>query len=74
MNREGKGKKDRLVILCVVLSPYSGRNSVVSMATLYGLDVSAIDSPLGQDFPYRCRLAALSTQTPLSGVPGVSQW
>jgi hypothetical protein len=61
MNWEGRGnKKGRVVIVSGVLSLYSGRDSVVSMATWYGLDVSGIETPLGRDFPYRCRLSAMS--------------
>ena len=50
-----------------------GQNSIVSIATCYGLDGPGIESQLGQEFPYLSRPAVGSTQPPIQGVPGLSQ-
>jgi hypothetical protein len=47
-----------------------GRDSTVSIATRYGLDVPGIESRWGRDFPHPFRPALVPTQPPIQWVPG----
>jgi len=47
-------------------------DSVVGVATRYGLDGPGIKSQRGPDFPYLSRLAVIPTQPPVQWVPGLS--
>jgi hypothetical protein len=48
-----------------------GRDSVVSIATHYGLDGPGIESRWGRDFPHPSRPALGPTQPPIQWVPGL---
>jgi hypothetical protein len=48
-----------------------GRNSIVGIATRYGLDGPGIESPWGRDFPHPFRPAMEPTQPPIQWVPGL---
>jgi hypothetical protein len=50
-----------------------GRDSVVGMATRYGLDGPGIESQWGRDFPHPSRPALGPTQPPVQRVPGLSR-
>jgi hypothetical protein len=50
-----------------------GRDSVVSMATRYGLDGLGIKCRWGRDFLHLSRPALGPTQPPIQWVPGLSQ-
>jgi hypothetical protein len=50
-----------------------GRDSVVGIATRYGLDGPGIESRWGRDFPHPSRTALGPTQPPLRWVPGVKR-
>jgi hypothetical protein len=52
---------------------FSGPNSVVSIATGYGLDSPAIESQWGQHFLHLSTLALGPTQSPVQWVPGLSR-
>jgi hypothetical protein len=56
--------KPALFFICV------GRDSVVSIATHYGLDGPGIESQWEQDFLHLSRPALGSTQLPVQWVPG----
>jgi hypothetical protein len=47
-----------------------GRDSVVGIATRYGLDGPGIESRWGRDFPQPSTLALEPTQPPVKWVPG----
>ena len=47
------------------------RDSVVGIATRYGLDGPGIESQWGRDFPRPSRSALGSTQPPIQRVPGL---
>jgi hypothetical protein len=49
------------------------RDSLVGIATPYGVDGQGIESPWGQDFLHQSRSALGPTQPPIQGVPGHSQ-
>ena len=49
----------------------TGWDSVVSIATCYGLEGSGIKSRWGRDFLHPSRLALGPTQTPIQWVPGI---
>ena len=61
-----------LVILTRIQSFKVGQDSVVSIATRYGLDSLGIESRWGRDFPHASRPALRSTQPPVQWVPGHS--
>ena len=48
-----------------------GPDSVVGIATGYGLDGSRIECRWGRDFPHMSRLALGPTQPPVQWVPGL---
>jgi hypothetical protein len=48
-----------------------GRDSVVGIATRYGLDGPAIESRWGRDFPQLSRPALGPIQPPVQWVPGL---
>jgi hypothetical protein len=50
-----------------------GRNSVVGIATRYGLDGPGIESRLGRDFQHPSRRALGPAQPPTQQVPGVKR-
>jgi len=50
----------------------SGQDSVVDIATGYGLDGPGIESQWGRDFPHLSRLALGPTQPPVQWVPCLS--
>ena len=50
-----------------------GQDSVVSVATHYGLDGMGIEYRRGQDFLHPSKLALVPTQPPIQWVPGLSQ-
>ena len=50
-----------------------GRDSLVSTATGYGLDVSGFESRCGRDFTHPSRPAVGPTQPPIQWVPGISR-
>ena len=52
---------------------FSGPDSVVSIATGYGLDGPGIESRWGLDFPHLSGPALGPTQPPVQGVPGLSR-
>ena len=49
-----------------------GRDSVVGIATRYGLDSPWIESRWGRDFPHPSRPALGLTQPPIQWVPDLS--
>ena len=51
----------------------TSRDSLVDIATQYGLDGQGIESPLLRNFPYLSRLALGPTQPPIHWVPGHSR-
>jgi len=53
------------------LTPLPGQDSVVGIATRYGLDGPGIESWCKQDFPHLSRLAVGLTQPPIQWVPAV---
>jgi hypothetical protein len=48
-----------------------GRDSVVGIATRYGLDGPGIEPRWRRDFPHPCRPALGPTQPPVQGIPGM---
>jgi hypothetical protein len=48
-----------------------GRDSVVGIATCYGLDCAGIESRWGRDFPHLSRPALGPTQSPIQCVSGL---
>jgi hypothetical protein len=52
-------------------SDYVGRDSVVGIATRYGLDGPGIESQWERDFPHPSTSALVPTQTPIQRVPGL---
>jgi len=50
-----------------------GRDSLISIATGYGLDGPGIEPRWGRDFPHLSRLALEPTQPHVQWVPGLSQ-
>jgi hypothetical protein len=48
-----------------------GRDSVVGIATRYGLDDPKFESRLGRDFPHTSRPALGPTRPPIQWVPGL---
>jgi hypothetical protein len=50
---------------------YVGRDSVVGIATRYGLDGPGIESLWGRDFSQPSRPALVPTQPPIQWVPGL---
>jgi hypothetical protein len=59
--------------LCCTYSYKEGRDSVVGVATRYGLDGPGIASRWRRDFPYPSRPVLGPTQPPVQCVPGVSR-
>ena len=55
----------------ILLLLFVGRDSVVGIATRYGLDGPGIESRWGRDFPHLCRPALGLTQPPIQWVPGL---
>ena len=51
----------------------SGPDSVVGIATAYGLDGPGTESRWGRDFPHLSRPALGLTQPPVQWVPGLSR-
>jgi len=51
----------------------SGQDSVVGIATGYGLDGPGIESRWGRDYPHPSRPALRPTQPPVQWVPGLSR-
>jgi len=49
------------------------RDSVIGIATRYGLDGPGIESRWGRDFPHPFRPAVRPTQPPIQWVPGLSR-
>jgi hypothetical protein len=56
---------------CAVTKLNWGRDSVVGIATRYGLDGPGIESRWGRDFPHPSRPALWPTQPPIQWVPGL---
>jgi hypothetical protein len=56
-----------------IMSYYCGPDSVVGIASGYGLDDPGIESRWGRDFPHLSRPALGSTQPPVQWVPGLSR-
>jgi hypothetical protein len=52
---------------------FSGSDSVVGIATAYGLDGPEIESRWGRNFPHLSRPALRPTQRPVQWVPGLSR-
>jgi hypothetical protein len=50
-----------------------GRDSVLGIATHYGLDGPGIESRWGRDFPHLSRPGLGPTQPPIQWVPGLSR-
>jgi hypothetical protein len=57
-------------IICVHTS-VMGRDSVVGIASRYGLDGPGIESRWGRDFPHPSRPTLGPTQPPVQWVPGL---
>jgi hypothetical protein len=72
LGRKGQ-RSDCVVILCAVLSVYGGRDSVVGMATWYGLDGPGIESPWDEIFRIVVGWPSFPLQTPVLWVPGASR-
>jgi len=51
---------------------YWSRDSVVGIATRYGLDGPGVESRWGRDFPHLSRPALRPTQPPIQWVPSLS--
>ena len=51
---------------------YGGLDSVVGIATRYGLDGMGVECRWGRDFPHPSRRALGPTQPPVQWVPGLS--
>jgi hypothetical protein len=58
-------------ILTFVLITVVGRDSVVGIATGYGLDGPGIECRWGRDFPHPSRSALGPTKPPIQWVPGL---
>ena len=52
-------------------SPCSAEDSVVGIATRYGLNSPGIESRCGRDFPHSSRPALRPTKPPIQWVPGL---
>jgi hypothetical protein len=52
---------------------YHGRNSVVGIATCYGMDDLGIEPRWRRDFLYPSRPAPMPTQSPVQWVPALSR-
>ena len=61
-------------VLTRVHLPIGGRDSVVGIATRYGLDGPGIESRWGRDFSHTSRPALGPTQPPIQWVPGIFPW
>jgi hypothetical protein len=59
----------KLLVQCLLV----GQDTVVSIATHYGLEDPGIESRWGRDFPQLSRPALGSTQPPVQCVPGLSR-
>jgi hypothetical protein len=55
--------------MCTII--WVGRDSVVGIATRYGLDGPGIESRWGRDFPHPSRPTLGPTQPPIQWVPGL---
>jgi len=62
-----------IIIIIIVVVVVVGRDSVVGIATRYGLDYPKIESRLGRDFPHPSRRALGPTRPPILWVPGLCQ-
>jgi hypothetical protein len=57
----------------LLMSDYMGRNSVISIATRYGLDGPGIESRWGRDFPYQSRQAPGAHPASGGSCPGLKR-
>jgi hypothetical protein len=62
-------KHDKEILVSMTKSV--GRDSVVGIATRYGLDGPGIESRWGRDFPHPSRPTLGPTQPPIQWVPGL---
>jgi hypothetical protein len=62
---------DALIIK--IYSVIRGSDSVVGIATAYGLDSPGIESRWGRDFPHLSGPALKPTQPPVQWIPGISR-